>query len=667
MQILIKTFVFCLAIIVLAYLPGKLLLLLMKHRLNPLESVMVACFLGLIGSSLVYWFFVFGHQASFYFLWPLTIVVIFIYLWWRQGKELFGGSNKSAITGKSTEWHDRSLLLLAALFALGVILLAILPQYYTNLTYRADGTMRVHAVYDVFFHLGIANELTHSIPPQAPVFSGHPLNYHYGMDLIVAMFANATGLNTRDLLLRFVPTLYLGLSMLSVYGFSRIWLKSGYFGCLVVFLVFFGEDFSFIPGWLLHERGDWSVRFFNVPTVLSLFYTNSMLPGIGLLFAGLFCVQKYLEEHSAMWLMFSALLFVSLIETKLFTALHIVCSLGIGAIVYLLAFKATELFKVVALTCALTLPLILPVILRNQRGAELAVMFAPWPYASLMMNALGIKKWSPGPLAFIVIVLPIYLVGCFGLRVIGVPAIIKAVLRPERATSLRFVLALFVIVGTVITLTCRIVPVGYAHPYNNSVWFLAQSKYVAWIFAVEILQGIYGAMVARGARPMLVSSGIMLIATALTVPSTVQHFALDRHLYEIYGKAVMTGSSSYSVKTLEAMEYLARDAPPGDVVLPSENMLSPVLALTRCRVPIGYFSKYLVARSDFLQRETAEKEFWKAWRRGQVQDKLLREANVHYLAVDKQSEGIPETLPVILNEAFSNSECAIFKVQEGLK
>ena len=61
--------------------------------------------------------------------------------------------------------------------------------------------------------------------------------------------------------------------MLSVFCFSRGWLGSGYFGALVlvVFLVFFGEDFAFIPGLLLGEKGCWSVRYFSVPTVFSSF------------------------------------------------------------------------------------------------------------------------------------------------------------------------------------------------------------------------------------------------------------------------------------------------------------------------------------------------------------------------------------------------------------
>ena len=82
--------------------------------------------------------------------------------------------------------------------------------------------MRVYPVPDVLLHIALANELTHTIPPQAPDFSGHPLSYHYGMDVAVAMFANATRLNTRDLTLRFVPTLFLALSMLSVFCFRGV-------------------------------------------------------------------------------------------------------------------------------------------------------------------------------------------------------------------------------------------------------------------------------------------------------------------------------------------------------------------------------------------------------------------------------------------------------------
>jgi hypothetical protein len=119
---------------------------------------------------------------------------------------------------------------------------------------------------------------------------------------------------------------------------------------------------------------------------------------------------------------------------------------------------------------------------------------------------------------------------------------------------------------------------------------------------------------------------------------------------------------SYSPETLSVIEFLAKDAQPGDVVLPGDNLLAPTLALTKCRVPLGYFSNFVVAPSDYSQRETAEKEFWKAWRLGKVRNELLREAGVRYVAVSKRTEGIPAVIPAALSEVFANSEFAVFKV-----
>jgi len=664
-EIIFGACLFFVAVILLAYMPGKLALLLLKRTLSPLEDVTLACVLGLLVSGLAYWLIALAHQAHLYLIWPLASTAVFVSLHGGKGKSLLRQAEKLGAHLEKTarQPRDRSGLALAGVVALGIMVLAFLPQYYTNLTRRADSTMRVHPVPDVFLHIAIANELTHTIPPQAPVFSGHPLTYHYGMDLSVAMFANATGLNTRDLTLRFVPTLFLALSILSVFCFSRSWLGSGYFGALVVFLVFFGEDFSFIPGLLQREKGDWSVRYFSVPTVWSLFYTNPMLPGVGLLFAGLFCLQRYLRERSGVWLLLSAVLFVALMEVKILTATHVMCSLGFAAVVYLLLFRNADLFKVAALTAALGAPLVLSVFLGNKSGGEITTAFDPWLYVSHMMEVLGMKSRLTGVVALTGIALPIYLVGCLGLRVIGVPLILSALFRPDRQSGLRFVLAFFVVFGAVITLTCRITPAGWAHKYNNSGWFLAQSKYVAWIFAVEVLQTLYRHVVARGVRPGPIAGLIAVSAVALSVPATVQHFALERDPYHLNGKPLGKELQSYSLETLSVIDFLAEDAQAGDVVLPGDDLLAPTLALTKCRVPLGYYSYGMVALSDYSQRETAEKEFWKAWRLGTVQDGLLREAEVRYVAVSKRTEGVPAKIPSALSEVFENSQFAVFKVR----
>ena len=163
-------------------------------------------------------------------------------------------------------------------------------------------------------------------------------------------------------------------------------------------------------------------------------------------------------------------------------------------------------------------------------------------------------------------------------------------------------------------------------------------------------------------RPSLAAAGITASAVALSVPATVQHFARESDPYRLYGKPLGKELQSYSLETLSVIDFLTKDAQPGDVVLPGDNLLDPTLALTKCRGPLGYFSNAMVALSDYLQRETAEKEFWKAWRLGNVQGEFLREAGVRYVTVSKRTEGVPPKIPSALSKVFENSEFAVFKV-----
>ena len=667
MQIVSGTCVFVIAAILLAYVPGKLLLIPLKRTLSPLEDVTLACFLGLIVSGLVYWLMAFGHQGRLFFLWPLIAAGVCVWLFTAKRKSLSGNSAfLAAHPGDgATASCDGGNFVLAAVLLLGIAGLAYFPLYYTNFTSHADGTMRVYPVSDVLFHIAIANELTHTVPPQAPVFAGHPLSYHYGMDLAVAMFARATGLNTRDLTVRFVPTLLLALSMLSVFCFSRNWLRSGYFGGLAVFLVFFGSDFSFIPGLLLGEKGDWSLRYFSAPAVVTLFFTNPILPGLGVLFAGLFCLDRYMRERSPAWLALTALFFVALIEVKMLIAAQLMCSVAFAALVYLIIFSKSDLFRVGAATAVTAIPLVSWVLLKNESGGHIIAAFQPGLYVSHAIKMLGLGDWFSHPFGFAVVALPIFLIGCLGLRVIGVPAIFTAIFRPKSEGAVRFLLAIFVMTGVIIALTYSFTPAGWTFPYNPiSSTFLVQSEYVAWIFAVEVLQAFYQWIVRRGVYRALAATGIMATAAAFSLPATVQHFLVWRDPNHFFGTGNPFGSEvlTYDKQTLAAMDFLQTDAQPGDVVLASKALVAPVLALTKCRVPLGYFAVGLVARDDYRRRETAEKEFWTDWRSGKIQDGFLREANVRYVVVNKQTETIPSTVPASLSKMFENSELAIFKI-----
>ena len=89
MQIVSGACLFVIAIILLAYVPGKLLLIALKRTLSPLEDVTLACFLGLIVSGLAYWLITYTHQARFFLVWPLMTAAVFVSLYATKQKTLW--------------------------------------------------------------------------------------------------------------------------------------------------------------------------------------------------------------------------------------------------------------------------------------------------------------------------------------------------------------------------------------------------------------------------------------------------------------------------------------------------------------------------------------------------------------------------------------------------
>ena len=130
MQIVFGACLFAIAVIFLAYVPGKLLLIALKRTLTPLEDVTLACVLGLVVSGVVYWLMTFAHQGRFYLVWPLTAAGVYVWLLSSKRKSLL--SNSASIEPLSQESamrsRDRSALVLAGVLALGIIALAFLPH-----------------------------------------------------------------------------------------------------------------------------------------------------------------------------------------------------------------------------------------------------------------------------------------------------------------------------------------------------------------------------------------------------------------------------------------------------------------------------------------------------------------------------------------------------------
>src|SRR5438045_1487354 len=115
MQIVSGACLFVIAVILLAYVPGKLLLMAFKRTLSPLEHVTLACFLGLVVSGLAYWLITYAHQARFFFLWPIGTAALFVSLHASKIKTVWRDSPKpgSVSTEGAPVLRDRSGVALA--------------------------------------------------------------------------------------------------------------------------------------------------------------------------------------------------------------------------------------------------------------------------------------------------------------------------------------------------------------------------------------------------------------------------------------------------------------------------------------------------------------------------------------------------------------------------
>ena len=646
-----RFFLFLWGVLSLGYAPGALLLHFLKRSLTPLEHVSLSVTLGLVTSAVVYWLVASTGSPALFVALPACAGGLLIYL---RRRDLLNIRLEL----------EPSHVALAAVLALGVIVLVKLPLFFGNLTIATDEGMTVVPISDALLHVAIANELTHTIPPQNPLFAGQPLSYHYGMDLVTAMMARATGLTVADLTVRFVPMLLMIAGMLSVFCFSRRWLAEGppdgesppkggryaegatAFAVLTVFLVFFGEDLSFIPGLMRGWQFDWT-RAFNVPSVFSLFYINPMLPALGLLFTGLFCLQKYLDAPDVAWLTLSAVCFAALAEVKVFTAAHVLGSLGVTALVYVVCSRRFELFKVTVLTALLTTPFLLNTILQNQAGARIEVIPGPAGYVAGAMQRLGLQEIVTGVPALLAIGLPLFLTACLGLRVVGGWAIVKSMLHPVASRPLRFMLAFFVVSGIVLTLTVRIVPEGQSG-YDNGVWFFVQSKFVASIFAAEFLRRWYGWLRSRTPGPALAGIAIIGPAVALAAPSTIQHFIV-----------LASDTAASDPAATSAARFVASRARPGDVVLANQAVMGRVLAYAPVRLPVGYFADTLVAADSYKRREAMVFEFWRDWESGTIRSDILRQLGTRFVSAVRPA-GLQ--IPPGVVELYSKSDYVVLEL-----
>ncbi len=639
-------FLFVAATFGLVYAPGSALLRLLRLELAPLDRAALSLVLGLVLGSGVYWICARSGQRLALWLWPLLGLLLWARAAWGRPHRL-----------PRPRWPHVGL---AVAMLLGLLPLLLVPIYFRNLAKLPDGGLSYYPLGDVLLHLGLARELGRSVPAQIPYLPGVPSRYHIGMDLLAALMASVPGLDVTDVTLRFVPVLLVIAGMLSVFTFGRAFLGSETGAVALVVLVFLGGDLSYLPGLLLRPDQPWVVYFFGTPTVVSLYLLNPLLPSLSILFAGLLCLLRYSrgEPRAARWGLPCAVLIVALAEYKVFALPHLLASLALGAAVWLARRRDPRLLRLLLFCLLLLAPLAWQMVASGVAERS-SVRLEAWPYVPAALvrcgllatafgqAALGHLQGRPGlwpALAFWLLAVPGYLLGSLGMRAVGLPIWLRDLVRLGPDVGGRFVVAVFVGLGPLITLSFAVTPADSAPGagYNNAVWFVVYSKLVAWVFAVGLLLSLRSASRRALALVLLV---------ALSLPSTVQYFRFQLREGE------MQRLSADEVEAFRALERLSR---PGDVVLARERLAFATVVLTHCRAQVlDAYTSFFLAKAELVARVDDQRRFFEAWRAGDLRRDILDRGGVRFVVVEGEDRHGP------IEPAFANATVQVYEVAAG--
>lgn len=619
---------FVLACFATLYAPGSLCLALLGLRVDAFEELALATLLGTIGSGIAFWLSAFAGTPRLFWIWPAAAATAWVLRLGRRNRP----------PGLSAGTHALVVGLVVAVIAP----FFVLPLYYRNLS-PVPGGLTFYALPDLVLHASISNELLREVPPQVPFLPGLPLAYHYGMDLVVAMLHRAVpNLDVADLLVRFAPTLFMALAALSIFCFGREWLGSRVGAGLATLLVVLGEDFSFVPGLLHGAPIPWCIHFFGVPTVVSLYLLNPMLPALAFLFGGLLALTRFERAGERRWLLVGSALLAASAVFKVFCAGQALVAVGLAGLLGWARRRDARFLKAAAATAFAMAPLLLPT---WGGAAKASVSLTPSPYVPTAMFRMGL--WDT-PLASFALAVPLYLLGSLGLRAIAVPSAIRGLWRGGE--PMRTVLVLFVLMGPLLTLTCAVTPAGYppGDQYNNAVWFFVQSKYVAWFLVVELLLRIGAAGFARLGL-------VVVLSILLSFPSAAQFLAYQ---------ASDIPAPTLDATELDLLRFLRDSARPGDVVLANGGIGRAIVTLTPCRaILLDVFPHYFVARSDLGERVAQVDALWSALRGGSLRGDLLRAAGAELLLVDRRETPSVGRVPEDLEAVYGNDRFALFRAR----
>jgi hypothetical protein len=470
---------FSIAFLLFTYGPGAAVASTVLARTDLLTRAILSCSIGLAAAAVL------AEVLA-----PLGLITLFPSLaaalagaatmfWWVKGE---------------TPGGDRRTWLAAA----AVVVLALVLGYvaYAH-RLSVNGDIVLYGEYDSFdatYYASISAELSHRIPPDAPFFSGHPLNFSHYPQLLIALVHRFADVPLLPIYFGYAWPAFLVVAALSMFVLTREIASVG--AALVSATLFMiGSDFSYLIAWFtrpptyLWDYLIWSTNFLS-PSAETLYF-NPYTAALAVSFAALYGLAAAESRHPLTWTLLVAGLLTTLLLFKPFA--YAVILTALTAVVVLPGVPWTVRRRY-AMVGAVSLVLSVPYLYRiftmyAESQARLAIGFFQLPRTMLNKLALGptLTRWTSDAglegiaqqwtIVFAATVL--FFVMGQGYRLIALPELWRVLVRGTRPVER--LCAWIVVAGVVIPFVIVTVP------YHQTLHFYQMALFVLPVFVARSL------------------------------------------------------------------------------------------------------------------------------------------------------------------------------------
>ncbi|HWB15409.1 MAG TPA: hypothetical protein VG538_03300 [Vicinamibacterales bacterium] len=487
----------------------------------------------------------------------------------------------------------------------GVVLIIIVAVICGAMTFghRLETTPAGVTVYgdydsvDLSYYAAITAELTHTNPPEAPFYVGHPLNYSYYPTFLLALVHRFADVPILDLHFRWGWPVFFTMAALMLLVFVKTLSASAGAGRLAAILLLLGGDFSYmlVPfvrhainfDWLL-----WPTNFL-APT-MEVLHFSTWTPALPVMFVALYAFARGLPPRlHAGWIALGCGATAVLVQYKPFAFGMVLAGLGMGMLVARadgprrharrFAFAAALFGSIV-----IALPFLYRIAtLYGESRGHFAIDFFRLP--RLMLVKFSLEDLFNRAVAAVVgtgtlhepVVLAaatvLFLAGGLGVRWLGVPGVIRAAAGRAATPSVWILMAWTVLAGVLVPF------VLVTEPYQDSLQFYQAGLYVLWIFtAVAVFER------TRPSRRAMV----VVLVVLLAAPSSIHYLIEKSHDGPNHPLIRMTGSE------LLAAAYL-RELPVDSTVILHDRPQDPSgLAIVSERRVVLAWSRYVTGSDE---------------------------------------------------------------------